>query len=114
MFVGCSLKVKCYNRSDRFSVSSLLKLRSSPGGPAVGHHAGRRVGGDEEVHARPGPHPGEEGGAYPGGYQAVLHKRGERGLFAHVTQKPVLQSSLQSTLLKLQEPSLLGLAPAAV
>lgn len=46
---------------------------------AVGHHAFRRPGGDQEVHAGPRTHPGEEGRAYPRGYQAVLHQRGARG-----------------------------------
>lgn len=52
---------------------------TSSGGPPFCHHARRCVGGDQEVHARPHSHFGEERRAYPRGHQAVLHKCGARG-----------------------------------
>jgi hypothetical protein len=49
------------------------------GDPAVRYDASGRVGGDSPLHARPCPHPGEEGGAYSGRHPSVLCASRARG-----------------------------------
>ena len=56
------------------------------------HDAPGGAGGDAEVHARPDPHPGEEGRAHPGGYQAVLHRHRARGVEVRGPLRPVLHA----------------------
>ena len=53
--------------------------RTHTGDSSVSNNASGRAGGDKAVHAGTSPYLGQERGADPGGYPAVLHPGGEGG-----------------------------------
>ena len=65
---------------DPIPSSAALIPAACKGGLVLGHDAAGYSGLDEQVHARPGPHLGEERRAYPRGYSPVLHRHRPRGV----------------------------------